>query len=66
MQQLVKDAIGRLPEEQRQVVELAYFGGYTQRELASLLGIPEGTAKSRIRSAQAKLSAWLAPQMETA
>ena len=66
MQQLVKDAIGRLPDEQRQVVERAYFGGYTQRELASMLGIPEGTAKSRIRSAQSKLSALLAPEMESA
>src|SRR2546423_3557816 len=37
VQQLVKDAIGALPDEQRQVVELAYFGGYTQRELARLL-----------------------------
>lgn len=59
----VRDAIGRLPVEQREVVELAYFGGYTQRELASLLGIPEGTAKSRLRLAQSKLSSWLAPQM---
>jgi len=66
MQQLVKEAICRLPDEQRQVVELAYFGGYTQRELASLLGIPEGTAKSRIRSAHSKLSALLAPQLEIA
>jgi RNA polymerase sigma-70 factor (ECF subfamily) len=66
MQQLVKEAIDRLPEEQRQVVELAYFGGYTQREMAAMLGIPEGTAKSRIRSAQSKLSTLLAPQMEIA
>ena len=66
LQQVVKDAISTLPEEQRQVVELAYFGGYTQRELASILGIPEGTAKSRIRSAQIKLSVLLAPEMETA
>jgi RNA polymerase sigma-70 factor (ECF subfamily) len=66
VQALVKAAIGRLPEEQRQVVELAYFGGYTHRELASILGIPEGTAKSRIRSAQSKLSAMLAPELELA
>ena len=58
----VRDAVERLPAEQRQVIELAYFGGYTQRELATVLGIPEGTAKSRLRLAQHKLEAWLAPQ----
>jgi RNA polymerase sigma-70 factor (ECF subfamily) len=66
MQQLVKEAIDRLPHEQRQVVELAYFGGYTHREVAAILGIPEGTAKSRIRGAQSKLSALLAPELEIA
>jgi RNA polymerase sigma-70 factor (ECF subfamily) len=58
----VRAAVGRLPAEQRQVIELAYFGGYTQRELATALGIPEGTAKSRLRLAQHKLESWLAPQ----
>ena len=62
LRDLVRDAVGRLPAEQRQVIELAYFGGYTQRELANVLGIPEGTAKSRLRLAQHKLGAWLAPQ----
>jgi RNA polymerase sigma-70 factor (ECF subfamily) len=61
--EVVRQAIGRLPAAQRQAVELAYFGGCTQRELALLLGIPEGTAKSRLRLAQAKLSEWLAPHL---
>jgi RNA polymerase sigma-70 factor, ECF subfamily len=58
----VRQAIGRLPTAQRQAVELAYFQGCTQGELALVLGIPVGTAKSRLRLAQAKLSEWLAPQ----
>ncbi len=50
----------RLPPEQRQVVELAYFGGFTHRELAERLGLPLGTVKSRLRLALAKLrDMWL-------
>ncbi len=60
---IVRQAIGRLPMAQRQAVELAYFQGCTQRELACVLGIPEGTAKSRLRLAQAKLTEWLAPHL---
>jgi len=56
---VVRDAIARLPGEQRQAVELAYFNGLTHREVATTLGIPEGTAKSRLRLAQAKLQSWL-------
>ena len=37
------------PEEQREAIELAYFGGRTYRQVAEELGIPEGTAKSRMR-----------------
>ncbi|MDP9075299.1 MAG: sigma-70 family RNA polymerase sigma factor [Actinomycetota bacterium] len=60
---VVRRAIERLPVEQRQAVELAYFGGCTQRELAMVLQIPEGTAKSRLRLAHAKLGQWLAPDI---
>jgi RNA polymerase sigma-70 factor, ECF subfamily len=60
---VVRQAISRLPSAQRKAVELAYFHGCTQRELATLLGIPEGTAKSRLRLAQAKLNEWLAPHL---
>ena len=58
---IVRHAISRLPAAQRSAVELAYFQGCTQRELATRLGIPEGTAKSRLRLAQSKLNEWLAP-----
>ncbi|MDQ1428619.1 MAG: hypothetical protein QOK39_2095 [Acidimicrobiaceae bacterium] len=61
--EIVRQAIGRLPAAQRKAVELAYFEGFTQRELALKLGIPEGTAKSRLRLAQAKLTEWLAPHL---
>jgi RNA polymerase sigma-70 factor, ECF subfamily len=51
----VRAAVRLLPDSQRRVVELAYFGGLTNREVASTVGIPEGTAKSRLRLALAKL-----------
>jgi RNA polymerase sigma-70 factor (ECF subfamily) len=51
----VRAAVRGLPDEQRQAVELAYFGGRTYVEVAEVLGIPEGTAKSRLRLALKKL-----------
>ncbi len=56
---VVRDALQLLPDEQRHVVELAYFRGLTCREVAEVAGIPEGTAKSRLRLALAKLEAVL-------
>lgn len=44
----VREAMGQLPTEQRQVLELAYFCGHTQREIALLAGVPLGTVKSRM------------------
>jgi RNA polymerase sigma-70 factor (ECF subfamily) len=51
----VRAAIRLLPDSQRRIVELAYFQGLTCREAANAIGIPEGTAKSRLRLALAKL-----------
>lgn len=52
----VRAALEALPAEQRACVLLAYFEGRTFREVADVLGIPEGTAKSRIRLALGKLA----------
>ncbi|CAN5489874.1 sigma-70 family RNA polymerase sigma factor [soil metagenome] len=46
----VKEAIAALPQQERKAIELAYLGGHTYREVASLLDQPEGTIKSRIRA----------------
>jgi RNA polymerase sigma-70 factor (ECF subfamily) len=56
----VKEALVALPEDLRQPIELAYFGGHTYREVAVMLEQPEGTVKSRIRSGLVKLRANLA------
>jgi RNA polymerase sigma-70 factor (ECF subfamily) len=45
----VREAIDALPAEQGDAVRLAYFGGRSYRQVATELGIPEGTAKSRLR-----------------
>ena len=45
----VRTALDLLPEDQRRAIQLAYFGGKTYRQVAEVLGIPEGTAKSRLR-----------------
>jgi RNA polymerase sigma-70 factor (ECF subfamily) len=60
---VVREAVRLLPDSQRQVVELAYFRGLTYREVAQAAGIPEGTAKSRLRLALAKLESVLEPQL---
>jgi RNA polymerase sigma-70 factor, ECF subfamily len=56
---VVRDAVRTLPPDQREVVELAYFGGLSYRAVAHALGISEGTAKSRIRLALARLEGML-------
>lgn len=51
----VREALTVLSPGEREAIELAYFGGYTYREVAGLLGQPEGTVKSRIRSGMTRL-----------
>jgi RNA polymerase sigma-70 factor (ECF subfamily) len=51
----VRGALGELPTQQRQVIELAYFAGFTQTEIASMLDTPIGTVKSRMRLGLEKL-----------
>nr|WP_217422909.1 sigma-70 family RNA polymerase sigma factor [Streptomyces sp. 8P21H-1] len=61
---LLHSALAELPQSQREVVHLAYFAGRTYRQAAVELGIPEGTAKTRLRSALRKLAASLADASE--
>jgi RNA polymerase sigma-70 factor (ECF subfamily) len=58
-QSAVREAVRSLPPDQREAVELAYFGGLSYRDVARTVGIAEGTAKSRVRLALAKLGAML-------
>jgi len=51
----LRSALDELPAEQRQAIELAYFGGRTYREIATLTGVPLGTANGRLRLALARL-----------
>jgi RNA polymerase sigma factor (sigma-70 family) len=57
----VRDALGKLPDEQRQALTLAYYGGYTQREVATITGVPLGTVKSRMFTGVQRLRSVLAP-----
>jgi RNA polymerase sigma-70 factor, ECF subfamily len=51
----VQSALRALPDAQRETLELAYYGGYSQSELASRLGVPLGTIKSRMFAGLARL-----------
>jgi RNA polymerase sigma-70 factor, ECF subfamily len=57
----VRKALDGLPEGERDAIQLAYFEGRTYREVATLLGQPEGTVKSRIRAGMQKMRHVLAP-----
>jgi len=56
----VRGALGRLPGEQSKVLELAYFGGFSQSEIARMLGVPLGTVKGRMRLGLEKIRGDLA------
>lgn len=55
----VRSALAELPDEQRQAVLLAYFGGFTQPEIAEIAGVPLSTVKGRMRLALDKLATYL-------
>ena len=61
--ELLNGCLDQIPGEQREAIKLAYFEGYTQREISELKGIPLGTVKGRIRIGMAKLRGLL-QQME--
>jgi RNA polymerase sigma-70 factor (ECF subfamily) len=55
----VREALGDLPEDQRKVIELSYFSGFSQTEIAELTGQPLGTVKGRMRLGLEKMRAHL-------
>jgi RNA polymerase sigma-70 factor (ECF subfamily) len=55
----VRAAVASLTESERKAIELAYFGGYTYRQVAEALNEPEGTIKSRIRTGMKRLKGQL-------
>ena len=61
-QRIIRRALNQIPAEQRMVIELAYFGGYTHAEISEQLCIPLGTVKGRMRLGLQKMKVFLAEQ----
>jgi RNA polymerase sigma-70 factor (ECF subfamily) len=59
----LRAAVNQLSPQQRKVIELAYFGGLTQIEIAEKLGEPLGTVKARARRGLLKLKELIVPQL---
>jgi len=55
----VREALARLPVGQKEAIELAYYGGYTLREIAEIANVPLSTIKGRMRLALDKLHSYL-------
>jgi RNA polymerase sigma-70 factor, ECF subfamily len=53
--QQVRSALGELPADQRQVIELAFFGGFSHSQIAEMLNLPAGTVKGRMRLGLTKM-----------
>ena len=64
--QRVAAVLAQLPNDQRTAIELAFYEGQTYTQVARTLGIPEGTAKSRLRLALARLRVLLGDELRAA
>ncbi len=62
----VRSALGELPADQRQVIELAYFGGFSHSQIAEMLKLPTGTVKGRMRLGLTKMRVALGDPAEIA
>ncbi|MGA2929098.1 MAG: sigma-70 family RNA polymerase sigma factor [Solirubrobacteraceae bacterium] len=60
----IRHALQELPPDQRHVIELAYFGGFTHAEIAAMLQLPPGTVKGRMRLGLGKLRLALGERAE--